>query len=111
MLPERIDAEVAAAFMALIAAAQLAVAAFLAPELHGEWGPARLMVPALGALAALAAWGWRFAPRTGNVLAAVSLVASVWVLVGLRLGEGGLAPLTGDVPWGGAEAVLPRFER
>jgi hypothetical protein len=107
--PERVDAEVAAAFLAAIAGVQLLVAAFVAPALHGAWGPARLLVPALPALAALAAWGWRFAVRVGSVLAALTLAGSVWVLVGPRLGDGGLAPLRGDVPWGGIEDVLPRF--
>jgi hypothetical protein len=88
---------------------QLVVAAFLAPSLHGAWSPARLLVPVLPLAAALCAWGLRFAPRAGAVLAVVTLAASLWILVGLRLGDGGLAPLRGDVPWGGAQAVLPRW--
>jgi hypothetical protein len=63
----------------------------------------------LPAAAALAAWGLRFAPRVGLVLIALTLAASIWLLAGLRLGDGGLAPVRGDVPWGGAERVLPRF--
>jgi hypothetical protein len=63
----------------------------------------------LPAGAALAAWGLRFAPRAGTVLAIVTLAGSAWLLVGPRLGEGTRAPMRGDVPWGGAERVLPRL--
>jgi hypothetical protein len=106
---DQVDVEVTAALLAAVCAAQVAVAAFLAPALHGAWGPGRLLVPVLPLIAALAAWGLRFAPRAGAALAAATLVASAWVLLGLRLGDGGLAPLAGDVPWGGLQDVLPRF--
>jgi hypothetical protein len=38
------------------------------------------MLPALPMLAALAARGWRFAPRTGTALAAVTVALSVVLL-------------------------------
>jgi hypothetical protein len=31
------------------------------------------------------------------------------MLVGLRLGDGGLQPVSGPVPWGGLERILPVF--
>jgi hypothetical protein len=80
-VPNQVDVEVGAAFLLLIVAAIVLVAAFLAPSLHdGAWYPARQLVPALPPLAALSAWGLRFAPRTGAVLAALTLAASVWAL-------------------------------
>jgi hypothetical protein len=103
------DVEVAGGFLAAICAAQVLVAALLAPALHGAWGPARLLVPVMPILAALAAWGLRFAPRAGAALAALTLAGSAWLLIGPRLGSGTLAPPRGDVPWGGAQDVLPRF--
>jgi hypothetical protein len=78
---------------------QLLVAAFLAPSLHGAWGPARLLVPILPVVGALAAWGLRFAPRVGSALAVLTIVASIWLLAGPRLGTGTLDPPRGDVPW------------
>jgi hypothetical protein len=77
---DQVDVEVAAAFFALIALAVLLTAVFAAPSLDGggrPWAHARHLVPALGPLAALSAWGWRFAPRAGAALAAVSVAASV----------------------------------
>jgi hypothetical protein len=107
-IPEQADVDTAGAFLVALCGVQLLVAAFLAPSLHGAWGPARLLVPVAPAAAALAAWGLRFAPRAGAVLGVLTIVASAWVLVGLRAGQGTLAPLRGDVPWGGIERVLPR---
>jgi hypothetical protein len=72
--------EVAATFLALVAGAIILVAAFLAPSLDGAWYPARQLVPALPLLAALSAWGLRFAPRAGAALAALTLAASLWAL-------------------------------
>jgi len=60
--------------------------------------------------AALAAWGLRRLPRTGRVLAALTLLATVWVLVVARVDAGaGLAPPRGPLPWLGVENVLPRM--
>lgn len=83
-VPGQVDVEVAAAFLALIAAAVLLTAVFAAPSLDGggrPWAHARHLVPALPPLAALSAWGWRFAPRAGAVLAAITLAGSVALLV------------------------------
>jgi hypothetical protein len=109
VVPDQSDVETAGGLFVALCAVQLLVAALLAPSLHGDWGPARLLVPILPVAGALAAWGLRFAPRTGAVLGALTLAGSAWMLVGLRAGSGALAPLRGDVPWGGAERLLPRF--
>jgi len=104
-----VHVEVVAGFLAALCATQLLVASFLAPELHGAWAPARLLLPIVPVGAALAGWGLRHAPRVGAALAAVTLGATGWMLLGLRLGDGGLQPVSGPVPWGGLEDLLPRF--
>lgn len=108
-LPAQVHVEVVAGFLAALCATQLLVASFLAPELHGAWAPARLLLPIVPVGAALAGWGLRHAPRVGAALAAVTLGATGWMLLGLRLGDGGLQPVSGPVPWGGLEDLLPRF--
>jgi hypothetical protein len=102
--------EVVSGFLAALCATQLIVASFLAPHLHGAWAPARLLLPVVPVGAALAGWGLRHAPRAGAALAALTLAATAWMLVGLRLGDGGLQPVTGPVPWGGVQRILPRFD-
>ncbi|HEU4975608.1 MAG TPA: hypothetical protein VFT50_11005 [Baekduia sp.] len=80
---DQIDVEVSAAFLALIAGAVWLTAVFLAPDLEAgarTWSQARQLVPALPVVAALAAWGLRFAPRAGAILAAVTLAESVWLV-------------------------------
>jgi hypothetical protein len=77
------DVEVAAMFYASIVAAVWLTAVFAAPSLDGggrAWAHARHLVPALPALAALVAWGWRFTPRIGTALAAITLAASAVLL-------------------------------
>lgn len=109
-LPERVHAEVAAALLLAVVAAVMTVAAFTTPSLHGAWLVAPELVPALPFGAALAGWGLRHVPRVGAVLAALTLAAGAWMLVGARLDDrAGLAPPRGALPWGGAERVLPRF--
>ena len=105
-LPGVVDVEVTAGFLALLCAAQVAVAAFAAPSIeHGAFA-AKELVPILCTGAALCAWGLRHAPRTGAALAALSLVASAWLLVGGRLDDGRLAPPGGPLPWQGAEPMI-----
>jgi hypothetical protein len=108
-VPDQVHVEVAAGFLAALCALQLAVATFLAPSMHGDWAPARLLLPVAPVGAALAAWGLRHAPRLGAALAAITLAGTAWLLIGPRLGSGTLQPPAGDVPWGGAQDVLPRF--
>jgi hypothetical protein len=82
-LPGQGDVEDTAAFLALIALAVLLTAAFAAPSLSGDhpWLHARHLLPALAPLAALSAWGWRFAPRTGTVLAVLTVAANAILLL------------------------------
>jgi hypothetical protein len=106
-IPGVVDVEVAAGFLAAICGVQLLVAGFLSPALvEPSAFPGRELLVALPAGAALAAWGLRHAPRIGALLAAVTLAASAWLLLGARLGDGELAPPVGPLPWGGAEPVV-----
>jgi hypothetical protein len=58
--------------------------------------------------AALSAWTLRRLPRTGRALVLLTVVATVWTVAGVRLGDdAGIAPPRGPLPWGGAENVLP----
>jgi hypothetical protein len=78
------DVEVAAGFLALIVAAVVLTAVFLAPSLDGSgraWWHARQLVPALPPLAALSAWGLRFAPRAGTALAIITIAESAALLL------------------------------
>ncbi len=109
-VPDQVHVEVVAAFLAALCGVQLLVATFLAPALHGDWAPARLLLPVVPIGAGLAAWGLRHAPRAGTALAAITLAATGWLLLGARLGDGGLQPPSGPLPWGGVEDVLPRFD-
>jgi hypothetical protein len=109
-LSGQVDVEVTAAFLVLVCGATVAFATFLAPTIAGPWFPGHELTAILPVGAALAAWGFRRVPRTGRVLAALTLVASVWVLVVARVDDGaGVAPPRGPMPWGGAEKVLPRL--
>ncbi len=108
-LPEREGVEVAAALLALVAAAGLAAAALLLPSVRGAWLVPGDVLAVLPVAAALSAWGLRHAPRTGLALGALTLAGSAWLVLGARLGQGGLAPPSGPLPWGGLEALLPRW--
>lgn len=108
-LPEHVDVEVAATLLALVCAAVVFAAAFLTPTVTGAWFPGRHLVAALPVAAALAAWGLRHAPRVGALLAALTLGASAWLYVALRLGEGSWASPPADVPFGPLREVLPRW--
>ena len=76
--------EVTAAFLALIAAAVLLTAVLRGARPDAAttpWSHARHLLPALPPLAALSAWGWRFTPRTGWVLAALTVAANAILLL------------------------------
>jgi hypothetical protein len=80
---DQADVEVAALFYALVILAVWLTAVFAAPSLDGagrSWSHARHLIPALPPLAALVAWGWRFAPRAGTALAALTVAMSVALL-------------------------------
>jgi len=81
LVPARATAEATAGLAMAICAGQLLVAAFLVPAISGDWFAARHLAPALPAAGALVAWGLRHAPRAGAVLGALTLAASVWVLL------------------------------
>jgi hypothetical protein len=109
-LSSQVDVEVTAGFYALVCGATVAFATFLAPTIAGPWFPAHELTCVLPPGAALAAWGLRRLPRAGRALAAVTLLASLWLLVAARTaGDAGLAPPAGPLPWGGVEHVLPRL--
>ena len=88
----------------------LAMAAFAAPTLTGEWFPARHLVAALPLAAALVSWGLRHAPRTGAVLGALTLLASLWLALAFAFGDAdGWVDPGVDAPLGPAVELLPRF--
>ncbi len=106
-LPDVVDVQVTAGFLVALCAGQLAVAAFLSPVFEDRGGfPGRELLAVVPVAAPLAAWGLRHAPRVGAALAALTLAASAWLLVGARAGDGELAPPSGPLPWAGAETAV-----
>jgi len=82
VIAERATAEATAGLALAIVGAQLLVAAFLVPAIHGDWFAARYLAPALPTAAVLVAWGLRHVPRPAAIaLAALSIAAGAWVLV------------------------------
>ena len=108
-VPERLDAEVAASLLTLVCAAQVFVAAFLSVSAAGSWFPGRYLIAALPVAAALAAWGLRHAPRIGALLGALTLAASAWLYLELRLGGGSWVSPPQHVPFGPLGDALPRW--
>ena len=109
-IPARAGAEAAAGLLLAVCAGQLLVAVLVSPTLEGPWFPGRLLLPALPCAAALAAWGLRHVPRIGLALGALTLIASAWLLAGLRTGAiaGSAEPGT-QAPWGPLVAAFPRY--
>jgi hypothetical protein len=100
VLGEQADVEVTAGFLVAICAAAVLVAAFLSPTIAGPWFAGHELVVVLPAIGALAGWGWRRFPRTATALAALTLAATVWVLVAVRIDDAsGVAPPRGTLPW------------
>jgi hypothetical protein len=109
-LSTQVDVEVTAFFLVLVCGATVAVATFIAPTIAGPWFPGHELAAVLPTGAALASWGLRRFPRTGRALAALTLLATVWMLVVAWVNDGvGLAPPRGPLPWLGVEDVLPRL--
>lgn len=108
-LPGRREVEVAATLCALGCAAQVAVAAFVAPTMFGFWFPGRYLVVAFPLAVALVAWGLRHAPRAGGALAALTLVTSAWWYAELRLGGGAIIGPSSRAPLGPLDGALPLF--
>jgi hypothetical protein len=100
VLGEQADVEVTAGFLVAICAAAVLVAAFLSPTIAGPWFAGHELVVVLPVIGALAGWGWRRFPRTATALAALTLAATVWVLVAVRIDDAsGVAPPRGALPW------------
>jgi hypothetical protein len=91
--------------------AQVLAAAFLTPTMFGFWFPGRYLVAALPLAAPLVALGLRRVPRTGTVLGVIGVVASVWLFLDARLGDGALVAGRPDAPWGPLDRTFPLFER
>jgi hypothetical protein len=108
-VPQLREVQLAATLCAGVLGIQLLVAVFLAPTLAGSWFPARHLIAALPLTIPLVAWGLRHAPRTGTVLAALTLAASVWLCVDVRWGGGSLVADLPDAPFGPLTDVLPSF--
>jgi hypothetical protein len=109
LVEERADAEAAAELALAVWAGVLLVAAFAAPSIAGEWFAGRQLVAGLPMAAALCAWGMRHAPRTGAVLGALTLAASLWLALAFAFGgAGGWADAGTDAPLGPAIDLLPR---
>ena len=112
ILPERGLVEVAALLCALICAAQVLVATFVAPTMFGFFFPGRYLLAALPVAVALVAWGMRHAPRAGAALVAVTLLTSVWWYAELRLEGDAIVGAGGPdsrAPLGPLDAALPLF--
>jgi hypothetical protein len=90
-------------------AAQVFVAAFLAPTMFGFWFPPRHLLAALPLAVPLVALGLHRLPRVGAALAAVGVVASVWVWLAVRLGDAGLAADRPGAPFGPLDAAFPLY--
>jgi hypothetical protein len=110
IVPEHLRAEAVAGLCLAACAAQVAVAAFLAPTMFGFWFPGRHVLAALPLGVPLAAWGLRRVPRAGAALALIGVAASVWLYADVRAGDGGLAAAPPDAPWGPLEAAFPLFD-
>jgi hypothetical protein len=109
VVAERAEAEAAAALCLSVWAAVLLVAAFAAPSIAGEWFAGRQLAAGLPMAAALCAWGLRHAPRTGAVLGALTLGASLWLCLAFAFGSAdGWAHPGVDAPLGPALGLLPR---
>ena len=110
VLPDLRAAERTALLCACALAAQLLVAAFLAPTMFGFWFPPRHLLAALPLAIPLVAWALRHAPLAGLGLAAISLAASLWLYLDVRLAGGGLVTPRPDSPFGPLTAAFPLFD-
>jgi hypothetical protein len=100
VVAEQVDVEVTAGFLVSVCAAGVLVAVFLAPTIAGPRFAGHQLVAVLPLTGALSAWGLRRFPRTGTLLAALTLAITVWVLVAARVdGDAGVAPARGALPW------------
>ena len=108
-LPALRGMELGSTMCAAALGAQLLVAAFLAPTMFGFWFPPRHLLAALVLAVPLAAWGLRHLPRIGTALALVSVAASAWLYLDVRVGDGGLVGPRPDAPFGPLTSAFPLF--
>jgi hypothetical protein len=108
-LPERRSAERVALMCAGVLAAQMLVAAFLAPTMFGFWFPPRHLLAALPLAVPLVAWGLRHYPRAGSILGGITVAASAWLYLDVRLGSGGLVTPRPNAPFGPLTDAFPYF--
>src|SRR3954471_17055954 len=106
--PARREAEQAAKLALGIVAGQLVVTALAgALPLEGATFPGGALVAALPAAGALTSWGLRHVPRVlAGALAALTLGASAWLLIG---GIDGWLVVDTRAPWGPLVKVFPDF--
>jgi len=109
IVPERGLVEVAAMLCALVCAAQVLVATFVAPTMFGFFVPGRYLIAALPVAVGLVAWGMRAAPRAAAALVAVTALMSVWWYAELRFGATTLVGSGSRAPLGPLDAALPLF--
>ena len=103
------DTELTAGLCGVALAAQLFVAAFLAPTMFGFWFPPRHLVAGLPLAVPLVALGLRHFPRTGLALSVLTLVSGAWVYADARLSGGALVTERPDAPFGPLTGLLPVF--
>ena len=108
-LPGTHEQQLAATICAAALGAGLLVAVFLAPTMFGFWFPGRHILVVLPLAIPLVAWGLRQAPRLGSALAALSVVASLWLYLDVLLGDGGFALDRPDAPFGPLTGLFPFF--
>jgi hypothetical protein len=101
--------ELAATICAAALGAQLLVAAFLAPTMFGFWFPPRHLLAGLPLAIPLVAWGLRHSPRVGVALSALTLAASSWLYLDVRLGDGTFVAGRPDAPFGPLTGAFPLF--
>jgi hypothetical protein len=99
--PGQVETEAAALALAMVGGAAVLTAGLVLPELHGPWLVHHSVAAALPLAGGLVGWSLRHLPRAGGALAAITLAGSVWLVAGSRL--------SGSLPWGGLEALLPRL--
>jgi hypothetical protein len=108
-VPDIRSIELAGGLCAAAFGAQLLVAAFLAPTMFGFWFPPRHLLAGLPLAVPLVALGLRHAPRTGAVLAGLTLLSGAWVYADARLFGGSLVTGRPDAPFGPLTELLPAF--
>src|SRR3954465_5284847 len=110
-VPGMREVELTAGLCAAALGAQLLVATFLAPTMFGFWFPPRHLLAGLPLAIPLCAWSLRALPRWGSVLVAITLAASVWLYLDVRVGDGGLVAGRPDAPFGPLTDAFPLFTK